>query len=166
MLKRKQAEILSVIFACGMVVVLTAPTLAQTKFLERIRKHYQLDKTNGKCELCHEVKAKEEPSRKNLNKYGTAIQTDPKMKPLLGKDDKFAFTNADLDVVRDAAVKLDNLDTDGDGAFNKEELDLGTIPGDAKSVPEKRILEKHRKTNPPPKGTTAGATTSDPGMKK
>ncbi|HYG77046.1 MAG TPA: thrombospondin type 3 repeat-containing protein [Planctomycetota bacterium] len=158
MFKRKHAEIAAVMLACAAVAILTAPTTAQTKFLEKVRKHYQLDKTNGKCELCHEVKPKEEPSRKNLNKYGIAIQQDAKMKPLLGKDDKYPFTAADLDVVKDAAVKIESLDSDGDGASNKEELDLGTIPGDPKSIPEKRALEKYRKANPP--------KAAEPAMKK
>ena len=157
MLKRTHTHMIAAGLACGLVVALTAPTQAQTKFLEKVRKHYMLDKTNGKCELCHEIKPKEEPSRKNINSYGKAIAADPKMKPLLGKDDKYPFTPADLDIVKDAAVKPEALDTDGDGAFNKEELDLGTLPGDPKSVPEKRILEKHRKTNPPPKADSGGA---------
>src|SRR5262245_27980068 len=94
-------EVGAVILACVAVVLMCIPSSAQTKFLERIRKHYNLDHRNGKCELCHELKPKEEPGRKNLNLYGKAIQADPTMKPLLGKDDKFKFTEADLKIVQE-----------------------------------------------------------------
>ena len=73
--------------AVGAVTVLAIPALAQKPFLDKARKMYELDAKNGKCDLCHEIKPKEEPSRKTLNTYGKAIQGDPDMKPLLGKDE-------------------------------------------------------------------------------
>ena len=167
-MKLKHVEMIAVGCACGLVLVLSIPSLAQKPFNERIRKHYELDKRNGQCNLCHEIKPKEEPSRKNLNVYGKALQADPTMKPLLGKDGDFKFTPADLDVIEKAAVKIDDLDSDGDGATNKEELDLGTLPGDPKSTPTKMELTKYRKDHPPKAGAAAGGTTSGPAkdMKK
>jgi len=155
MLKKNSLEIAAILLACFAVVMLTTPSMAQTKFLERIRKHYALDKSNGKCDLCHEPKKNEEPARKNLNLYGAAIQKDPTLKPLLGKDDKFAFTVADLDVVKNAAAKLDKEDSDKDGATNIEELDLGTLPGDPKSTPDKVKLTRYRKEKGIPDPATA-----------
>ena len=133
---------------------MAGPALAQKPFLERIRKKYMLDKTNGKCDLCHEVKPKEEPSRKNLNSFGKAIQDDPEAKPLLGKDADYKFTKQDLDLVEKIVGKLEYVDSDGDGAFNKEELELGFMPGDAKNTPTKAQLAKYRKDHPLPSGVT------------
>lgn len=167
MLKPKHVEMIAVGCACGLLAALSFPTLAQKPFNERIRKHYELDKRNGQCNLCHEVKAKEEPSRKNLNVYGKALSADPTMKPLLGKDGEFKFTPADLDVIEKVAVKIENMDCDGDGVSNKEELDLGTLPGDAKSIPTKMELTKYRKDHPPKPGAAApGAATPAKDMKK
>jgi hypothetical protein len=167
MLKLKHVEMIAVGCACGLVIALSIPTLAQKPFNERIRKHYELDKRNGQCNLCHEIKPKEEPSRKNLNPYGKALAADPTMKPLLGKDGEFKFTPADLDIVEKAAVKIDDQDSDGDGFTNKEELDLGTLPGDPKSMPTKAEITKYRKDHPP-KAAAGGAATSGPAkdMKK
>jgi hypothetical protein len=151
---------------CALIAALAYPTLAQKPFGERIRKHYSLDNRNGKCNLCHEVVAKEEPGKKNLNVYGKAIQADPTMKPLLGKDGEFKFTPANLDVVEKAAVKIDDVDSDGDGATNLEELDLGYYPGDAKSTPTKVELAKYRKEHPPKAGAAATAASKDKDMKK
>ena len=137
--------------AAGAVISFASPSLAQKKFLDRIRKHYQLDAKNGKCTLCHDIKPREEASRKNLNKFGTAIQNHPDMKPLLGKDDEYKFTDKELDIFEKVVVALENEDSDGDGATNGEELNLVTYPGDPKSVPDKAALEKYRKDHPPAK---------------
>lgn len=153
-MKRRAMEVLAVVAACVLFGVLAAPAEAQKPFLERIRKKYNLDKTNGKCDLCHEIKAKEEPSRKNLNSFGKAIQDDPEAKPLLGKDADFKFTKQDLDLMEKIVGKLENLDSDNDGVFNKEELELGTLPGDPKSMPTKMALAKYRKDHPPPAAAT------------
>jgi hypothetical protein len=148
MRKKYKFEIAALILGCAVVLVVAAPSFAQKKFLERIRKHYQLGPTNGKCTLCHEVKPQEDPGRKNLNKYGKAIQSDPDMKPLLGKDDEYKFTEKELEIFEKVIVKLEDQDSDGDGATNREELELGTNPGDATSVPDKAKLEKYRKDHP------------------
>jgi len=148
MIKQPRHEMLAVLLACAVVALWMAPTSAQTKFMEKLRRQYQLGPATGKCELCHELKAKEEPGRKNLNAYGKALQAEPCMKPILGKDDKYKYTEADLKMVLEAASKIENQDSDGDGATNKEELELGTFPGDTKSTPDKAKLEKYRKDHP------------------
>ena len=58
------------------------------------------------------------------------------------------FTDAEIAVFEKAMAKLDETDSDKDGATNKEELDLSTNPGDPKSVPEKKALAKYRKEHP------------------
>jgi hypothetical protein len=144
-MQRKHTEMLSVLLACVLVALFIAPTLAHEKFLVKVRRHYSLDRANGKCTLCHEEKKNEEPSRKNINAYGKAIQGDPAMKPMLGRDENYAWNDKDLATLIEIATKLESADSDGDGATNKEELDLGTYPGDAKSVPDKAALAKYRK---------------------
>ena len=148
MMQPKHAKILAAVMAFGMVLYTGMPTSAQTKFLEHVRRAYEMDRTNGKCELCHAIKPKEEPSRKNLNPLGKKIQDDPEMKPLLGKDDKFAFAKKDLDLFYKIMQKFDNEDLDGDGVSNYEEYQLGTFPTDPKSVPEKLPLKKWREAHP------------------
>jgi len=140
--------ILAGALAVGLTVVFSIPTQAHKVFLEKTRKQYQLDAKNGKCDLCHEIKPKEEPSAKNLNLYGKAIAADPTMKPLLGKKEEYKFSDAELTILSKAMTALDDQDSDKDGATNKEELDLGTNPGDVKSVPDKKVLAKWRKDHP------------------
>jgi hypothetical protein len=148
-MKSKLAEVTAVLCGCVVVAAVVSPALAQQKFLEKIRRHYALDSKNGKCTLCHLEKKNEEPGRGNLNPYGKAIQGHADMKPLLGKDDKYAFTPKDLELFDSIVTKIEAEDADGDGATNREELDLGTYPGDAKSIPEKLKLEKYRKEKKP-----------------
>ena len=146
--KKKYMQIAAVLFALVFVASLAEPLLAQKAFLNRIRKHYLLDKATGNCKLCHELKAREEPSKKNLNKYGLVIQSDPDMKPLLGKDDDYKYSEKELDILEKVAIKHENEDSDGDVVTNKEELELGSFPGDAASTPDKAKLEKYRKDHP------------------
>jgi hypothetical protein len=136
---------LSVMLACGLALCFIIPASAHEKFLVKVRRDYKLDRSNGKCALCHEERKNEDPSRKNINVFGKAIQADPAMKPLLDKDEKHAWTDKDMGIIKDVVAKLESADTDGDGATNREELDLGTYPGDSKSTPDKAALEKYRK---------------------
>ena len=139
------ARVIVALVAFASVAVWLTPTQAQQKFLDKIRKHYNLDRTNGKCTLCHEEKPREEPGRGNLNSFGKAIQGHADMKPLLGKNEDYAFTAKELEIFDAVVVKIEKEDSDADKATNREELDLGTMPGDAKSVPEKLKLDKYRK---------------------
>ena len=63
---------------------------------------------NGKCTLCHEEKKNEEPSRKNINAYGKAIQGDAAMKPLLGKAHDYAWTDKEI-ATRVRALAADSV---------------------------------------------------------
>src|SRR5438309_1648507 len=101
------------ITALAVVVGCTYPSFAQKPFLDKVRKAYSLDNKNGKCDLCHEIKPKEEPSAKNLNKYGKAINEDPSFKPLQGKDEKYKFSDAELATVLKIVNSLDDKDSDG-----------------------------------------------------
>ena len=145
--KKIAVEMLAVAFACGAVVLLTGPSLAQKPFAERIRKVYGLDKEkNGNCHMCHQYDKEkgESPEKDNLNAFGKELKAVPSMKPLLGKDDDYKFTPADLDIVEAAFKTILDKDTDGDGATNGEEVALGTFPADPKSTPDKAALEKYR----------------------
>ena len=130
--------------ACLLVAFVALPVLAQKKFLEKARRHYQLGTTTGKCTLCHELKDKEEPNRKNLNVYGKEIQLHEKMKPLLGKDDHYKFSDDELATFLKVVQAVEDKDSDGDGATNKEELELSTFPGNKDSQPDAAKLEKYR----------------------
>ena len=134
------------VLAVGLMLLgITFPVLAQQKFMERVRRHYLLGRETGKCLLCHALKEKEEASEENLNAFGKDLRADPNIKPALGKGDKYKFTEAELAAVEKAAVNIEAKDSDGDGATNKEELDLGTFPGDAASKPDPKKLEETRK---------------------
>lgn len=130
------------------IVGLALPAMAQKKFLEKIRRAYSLDATTGKCTLCHKLKEKEEPSEENLNQYGKDLKADPAIKPALGHDDDYKFTDAELAAVLKAAQNIDDKDSDGDGVTNKEELDLSAFPGDKDSKPDAKKLEEYRKAHP------------------
>ena len=122
--------------------------MAQKPFNERIKKVFNLDKEkNGNCHMCHNYDKEkgESPEKDNLGPFGKEVQKTPEMKPLLGKDDDYKFTPADLDIVEKAVKSLLDKDADGDGATNGEEIALGTFPGDPKSTPAKAALEAYRK---------------------
>ncbi|HLX63135.1 MAG TPA: thrombospondin type 3 repeat-containing protein [Planctomycetota bacterium] len=144
MSKQGWTLVVAVVLVCACAI----PSFAQKPFLDLIRKKYQLDNKNGKCDLCHEKRPNEEPGAKNLNVYGKAIAADPTMKPLLGKTEKYKFSEAELAIVDKVITSLEKVDSDGDGASNREELELGTFPGDPKSTPDKKALAKYRKDHP------------------
>jgi len=148
MLKSLRGPIL-VLSAAGIAAaVLITPAFAQKPWLRTVARHYQLDATTGKCILCHQLKEKEEPSAKNLNTYGKDLSAQEVMKPILGKDEKYNFSNDELAIVVKAAEAINDKDSDGDGATNKEELDLGSFPGDAASKPDGKKLDDYRKAHP------------------
>jgi hypothetical protein len=131
--------------ALMLLVVAAPPAHAHKTFMTQIKGAYALTAANGKCNACHGLKGG--PNRKNLNPYGTAIQGEDGMKPLLGKKTDYVFTQDEIKALLKTLVKLDTEDADKDGATNKEELALGTNPGDPDSKPAAPALEKYRKDN-------------------
>src|SRR5204863_3424152 len=104
---RKKYWVSAGVLALSFVGVFAVPTFAQKPFLDLARRKYQLDNKNGKCDLCHEIRPKEEPGAKNLNSFGKAIAADPAMKPLLGKKEDYKFSKAELDVVDKVMTSLE-----------------------------------------------------------
>ena len=134
-----------VLVAAALVVFAsTTPSLAQKDFLKRIRKVYQLGPEVGKCNLCHKLGKNEDPGKENLNVFGKAIQAEPAAKPAMGKGDEHKFTEAELAAIEKAVENIGDKDSDGDGATNREELDLGAFPGDPASKPDAKKLEEYR----------------------
>jgi hypothetical protein len=149
--KKMGMELAVVVCACIAVGLVTSSSLAQKPFNERLKKAFGLDKEkNGNCHMCHlyDKEKGESPEKDNINGFGKELKAVPSMKPLLGKDDDYKFTPADLDIVEAAFKTIMDKDTDGDGASNGEEVALGTFPGDAKSMPDKAALEAYRKDHP------------------
>lgn len=122
------------------------PAFGLKQFLERARKLYDIDKPVSSCLLCHQYdeKKKEEPNKKNLNDYGHDVANDPLMRPLLDVEEHHKYTPKELETIDAVLKSLDDEDSDKDGATNREELDLGTFPGDKSSVPSAEALTKYR----------------------
>ena len=140
-------QLFSLVTALAIIVASAQSTMAQKPWFDRIKKVYELKKEkNASCKLCHtyDKEKKESPDKDNINAFGKELKAVPEMKPLLGKDDDYKFTPADLDIVEAAVKSIESKDTDGDGATNGEELRLGTFPADDKSTPAKDELEKYR----------------------
>ena len=139
---------LSIVAAFAVVFAVSIPAGAQKFLFDRMRKVYGLDRRNGDCRMCHAYREREILFH-TLNVFGVAIRVEPRMQSLLKKDDAKP-TPEELDVFEAVLKKLAYEDSDHDGAYNIEELDLGTYPGDPGSVPEPRALEKYRKAHPVP----------------
>lgn len=132
--------------AFAVAVLLDAPGLAQDAFMKRVRKDHSLNpRENGNCKLCHAPGENDKPNRENLNVFGKQVQGQEAMKPLLGKEHDYKFSKEELDTMMTVVNGLAGQDADADGATNGEEIALGTFPGDEKSKPEAKALEKHRK---------------------
>lgn len=126
-----RSTLIALCAAVLLVAALSSPIHAKRDFLDHLRSAYGLGE-NAKCNICHDLKdPKAKPSKKTLGAMGKDYQTQLQ---------KFGKNN--LDAVLKA---IENLDSDGDGATNLEELRLGTIPSDASSMPAKADLEKYRK---------------------
>jgi len=116
-----------------------------------MRKVYELDKRNADCRTCHFMIDDHEIHLHLLNDFGRAIRFNPRLQPLFKKRDDEKPTPKDLDVFESVLKELEYEDSDHDGVYNIEELDLGTYPGDPGSVPEPHALEKYRKAHPLPR---------------
>ena len=141
---------LSIVAAFAVVFAVSIPAGAQKFLLDRMRKVYELDKRNGNCRLCHFMIDDKEIHLHLLNDFGRAIRFNPKMQPLFKKRDDERATPKELDVFEDVLRELAYEDSDHDGVYNIEELDLGTYPGDPGSFPEPRDVEKYRRDHPLP----------------
>jgi hypothetical protein len=159
--QRKTYEMLSVLLACGMVVLLAGPAGAKRDYLERYQAYFGLKET-GKCVFCHDVKSdKDKAGKGNLGLYGKEVQK------LMGQNEEYKIN------VQFAAVALFEKDADGDGVTNMEEMALNTYPGNAQSVPQKAQLDEYRKRVAQQKaakaaqeGKTAATGTKKPPAKK
>ena len=143
-MRSRYAQMAAVLVACLIVTVaLASQAYAHKTFLTTVKSAYSLGASNGKCNTCHGLKGG--PNRKNLNPYGTALQGDEDMKGLLNRKTDYVFNAEEIKNLLKSAGKLDSKDTDGDGATNREELLLGTNPGDPDNKPVAATLENFRK---------------------
>lgn len=140
--KRRIGRLLAVVGGIAWLGWSAPDAHGQKAFLNVARGLYGLDASYGKCHLCHETRRG--PSRLTLNDLGKALQGVEDMKPMLGKNSSYAFNAQELQAVAEALKKLDTVDTDGDGATNREELLLKTFPADANSKPAAAALEQLR----------------------
>jgi hypothetical protein len=138
---------IAAVLALAGVALLSVPAMAQKQFLELAKMRFQLSAAQGRCTLCHGNK--KGPNKDNLNDFGKAIQADPAMKPLLDKKVGYEYSDEELALLAKVIDQLGDQDSDGDGATNREELALGTFPGDANSKPSEEDLAEYRKKHPP-----------------
>jgi hypothetical protein len=145
----KWGFVLAVSAGCAGLFCSAMPALAMPQFLERARKTYTLGKEAGKCQLCHNLDEKDqEPTDENLNIYAKDLRKGTLMKKLHGLGEEEKLSDEQSRILDDAFKAIDDKDSDGDGATNKEELILQSNPGNAKIFPAKEALEKYRKDNP------------------
>jgi hypothetical protein len=143
----KWGTVLTVGAGCIALFWTALPALAVPQILERGRQLYSLGKETGKCDLCHNLDAakNEEPSEDNINVYAKDLKNGEGMKKLHGIGEEDKLTEEQSAILNKAFKAIDDKDSDGDGATNREELMLAANPGDPKSVPAKDALEKFRK---------------------
>jgi hypothetical protein len=136
----------SILLAVPCLLLAMQPAFARESFLKHMRRLYALDRSLGKCALCHTTtKPDEEPDKTNLNDFGHDIANDPRIKPLLEIDeDETPLTAAQIMVLGAVLKDIGRDDSDRDGALNAEELALGTWPHDPKSTPSADALAKLR----------------------
>ena len=127
-------------------VLVPTPADAKKPYMAVMRKHFQLTPETGKCVICH--LAGKDPDEDTLNSYGKEMKASPLMAELLKTKQP---SPAQLESVAKAADSLADKDSDGDGVTNGEEIALNSLPGDEKSKPDAKALEKYRKEHPPKK---------------
>lgn len=132
--------------ALAVLFLIPQDAFAFKQFLDRARKVYDMDKPVSSCLLCHEYdeKKKEQPDKSNLNDYGHDMGNDPYMRPLVDVEEDHKFTPKEYETIDAVLRSLDDMDSDKDGATNREEIELGTFPGNKKSVPDAEALKKYR----------------------
>ncbi|HYF51523.1 MAG TPA: hypothetical protein VEJ63_19065 [Planctomycetota bacterium] len=132
--------------ACLIIVFVAAPALAKDSFLERLRKMYGTPRAINNCQMCHHPdKAKdEEPDQTNLNDFGKDLANLPLMKPLIEAEHDHEYTVKEWEKFEQAVRSIENEDSDKDGATNREELSLGTYPGEKSSTPASDALKAFR----------------------
>ncbi len=143
-----KSQMITVCAALVLIGAWSGTTLAYKPFVDKICETYTIDKEQVEvCKICHDYKKElnQAPERKNLNMFGKKLAAVPSMKPLLGKDRDYQFTDEEIEIMIKALQSLDAEDTDGDGATNAEELRLHTNPADPKSTPTPEALAKFRK---------------------
>jgi len=128
--------------AASAILLWATPAGAQKAFLAVAKGKHPIPEKIAKCHLCHEEG--KGPKRSTLNDYGKALAAHEAMKPALGHKSSHEFTAAEQQAVLKAIEALDNEDADKDGATNKEEMVLGSLPGDAKSKPADATLKQYR----------------------
>jgi hypothetical protein len=148
--RKSSIRVLAVFGAVALMVLAAQPIFAQKAFLSKIKKLRQdlVENKVATCHLCHhfDKEKKEDADKDNLNAYGKEIQKDANMKTVINQKDgdEHKFTEEELALFEKAFNAVMDKDSDGDGATNAEEMALGTMPGDAKSTPDKAALEKYR----------------------
>ncbi len=144
---RRLGAVLAVALAFSFLYAAAAPAFAHRAFLLRLRNKQKVTKENGKCILCHDFNTEKTQSDAEnlLGKFGKTLRDTPDLKSLLGKAEDYKFSEKEL-LQFDAALKsVEDKDDDEDGATNKEELALGTLPGDPRSMPTSEALAEFRK---------------------
>ena len=120
----------------SMAIFLPQPVEAKKQYLALMKSSYHVDEST-KCILCHSTSGNENPGKKNLKVFGKDIQKQHNQSGLKSNEGFLAAVKA-----------VENMDSDGDGATNIEELKLGTAPGDNSAKPDSKKLDELRKANP------------------
>ncbi len=146
-MSKKPLVMLGMLLAVGATMVLVpSPVDAKKPYMNVMRKHFQLTPETGKCVICH--LAGKDPDEDTLNSYGKEMKASPLMAELLKAKQP---SPAQLEAVAKAADSIGDKDADGDGVSNNEEINLNSLPGDEKSKPDQKALDKYRKEHPPKK---------------
>lgn len=142
----KRIAITFLLAAVAFPLCFQTPAHAFKQFLDRARKIYDMDKPVSSCLLCHQFDEtkNEKADKSNLNDYGHDMGNDPFMRPLVDVEEDHKFTPKEFETIDAVLRSLDDVDSDKDGATNLEEMELGTFPGDKKSVPSAEALKKYR----------------------
>jgi hypothetical protein len=133
------------VFAALIILLLFSTKIsAQKDLLFQMRKKYLLEQKNGNCLLCHERSHDGQILDHKFNLFGVDLLAEPAMAPLRSKKIDEKLTPAERNAFDSVLVKLEQTDSDRDGATNLEELVLGTFPGDPQSTPAPEALKRYQ----------------------